>query len=67
MVWLIIIWIFLAGAMLWVNIDMFEELWGWRTVLATVILILFAPAFFIANLGDLLLDCIAGEEEEEDS
>lgn len=63
MAWLIIIWIFLAGAMLWVNIDMFEELWGWRTVLATVILILFAPALFLSEVGEMVLGWVTGEED----
>ena len=56
-------WAILAWRLLEDNEELLDSIEAWRSVLATVILTLGAPVFFLSDLLEVLLDLIAGEEE----
>lgn len=60
----LIIWALLAGWFMWENREVIDSLPIWRGLLIAVILCLCAPVFFISDGAELLLDIIAGEEED---
>lgn len=66
MVWgIMLAWAIVAAILIFDNQELLNELPVWRGVLITVLLCLLAPAFFLSDFGELLLDAIAGEDREE--
>ena len=57
-------WAILAWRLLQDNMETLTAVSAWRAVVATVILTLGAPVFFLSDLLEVLLDWIVGEEEE---
>lgn len=65
MIW-IMIWALLAGWFVWESQEAMQELSEWQAALLTVLLILFAPVFFLNDIGEILYALITGEGEEEE-
>ena len=64
MVCLIACWAVVAWKLLRDNMELLESLSVWRMVVATVIITLGAPVFFLSDILEYLLDIVAEEEEE---
>ena len=60
---ILLLWAIGAWYLLCDNIDLLGELPAWRAVVSTVLLIAFTPAFFLSDLGEVLLDILASEED----
>jgi hypothetical protein len=45
--------------------EVLESVSLWRSCVATVLLVICAPVFFLSDLGEVILDLVVGEEEEE--
>lgn len=61
---LLLVWAAVAALLLWDNKEVFAAVSVWRSVVITVLLILFAPVFFLSDIGEVILDFVAGEEED---
>lgn len=64
MVCVIACWAIVAWKLLRDNAELLESLSAWRMVVATVIITLGAPVFFLSDILEYLLDIITEEEEE---
>ena len=62
---IMVTWLLLAIFLLWNNLDEMCELPVWRQVVASVILIVGAPVFFLSDLGEALLILLMEEEDED--
>ena len=62
----IIIWVLLGAHLVWDNAEVLNSLSVWRSVVAIVILAVGAPAFFLSDFFEVLLDLIMGEEDGEE-
>ena len=62
---LLIVWALLGIWFMWENREVIDNLPVWRGLLIAVILCLCAPVFFVSDGAELLLDIIAGEDEDE--
>lgn len=61
---LIILWIYATVRILWYNWELLDRLPVWRGVLSIVIVTLFAPAFFLSEMGEILLEWLLPEDED---
>lgn len=59
---IILLWIVASFIAVWDNFDVLNEISIWRSLVATVILTLTAPVFFLCDFLELILDFIIGEE-----
>ena len=64
MVGLIAGWAIVAWKLLHDNIGLLETLPAWKAAVATVIIILGAPAFFLSDILEYSLDIVTEEDEE---
>lgn len=60
-----IIWAILGAHLIWDNAEILNSLSVWRSAVAIVILAVGAPAFFLSDFFEVLLDLIMGEEDGE--
>ena len=62
---IMIIWAVLGARLVWDNAEILNSLSVWRSAVAIVILAVGAPAFFLSDFLEVLLDMIMGKEDEE--
>ena len=62
MVCVIAVWATLAWKLLNDNMEVLESVSTWRAAVATVLLTICAPVFFLSDVAEFLLDLILGEE-----
>ena len=61
----LLMWVILSWNLLWDNMEVLSSISLWRCCVATVLLVICAPVFFLSDLGEVILDLIVGEEEGE--
>ena len=60
---LAIVWIYAAARILWYNWELLDRLPVWRGALSIVIVTLFAPAFFMSEMREILLEWLLPKDE----
>ena len=61
---MMIVWAMLSWRLLWDNMEVLNSVSLWRSCVATVLLVICAPVFFLSDLGEVVLDLVVGEEED---
>ena len=60
----VIVWATLSARLIWDNRDLLDSISVWRAIAMTVILCIGASVFFLSDCMEVLLDVIAGEEDD---